>query len=132
MNAHNDLRVAVIGSGYFSQFHLQGWQQVAGAQVVALCDRDNARASQAAQQFAIDTVIANVDKLVSRTDIDLFDVIVPPAAQSDVLSALLPLGKPVICQKPFGRDYAEAVAFTNAAKHRHTPLIVHEIGRAHV
>ena len=126
MNAHNDLRVAVIGTGYFSQFHLQGWQQVAGAQVVALCDRDSARASQAAQQFAIDTVIANVDKLVSRTDIDLFDVIVPPAAQSDVLSALLPLGKPVICQKPFGRDYAEAVAFTNAAKHHHAPLIVHE------
>ena len=126
MNARNDLRVAVIGTGYFSQFHLQGWQQIAGAQVVALCDRDSARASQAAQQFAIDTVIANVDKLVSRTDIDLFDVIVPPAAQSDVLSALLPLGKPVICQKPFGRDYAEAVAFANAAKHHHAPLVVHE------
>lgn len=126
MSQHNDLRVAVIGAGYFSQFHLQGWEQVGGAKVVALCDRDSARAKAAATQFNIDNVVADVDTLASRNDIDLFDVIVPPAAQSDVLSVLLLLGKPIICQKPFGHDYAEAVAFTNAAKHHHAPLIVHE------
>ncbi len=126
MNARNNLRVAVIGTGYFSQFHLQGWKQVAGARVVALCDRDGSLASQTAKQFNVDTVVAHVDELMSRNDIDLFDVIVPPAAQSDVLSALLPLGKPIICQKPFGRNYAQAVAFTNLAKQHNTSLVVHE------
>jgi D-apiose dehydrogenase len=43
-----------------------------------------------------------------------------------VLDVLLPLGKPVICQKPFGRDYAEAVAFTERAARHNTTLVVHE------
>jgi D-apiose dehydrogenase len=123
---HNDLRVAVIGTGYFSQFHLQGWEQVEGARVTALCDRDNAVAAAAATHFNIDTVEGDLAVLVTRDDIDLFDVIVPPAAQSDVLDVLLPLGKPVICQKPFGCNYVQATAFTAAAHQHNTPLIVHE------
>jgi D-apiose dehydrogenase len=122
----SDLRVAVIGTGYFSQFHLQGWEQVVGANVVAVCDRDTARAKAAATQFNIEAIDADINELVSRNEIDLFDVIIPPAAQSDVLTALLPLGKPIICQKPFGQDYAEAVAFTDKARQHNTPLIVHE------
>lgn len=97
MTTPNELRVAVVGTGYFSQFHLQGWEQVAGARVVALCDRDTARAKAARTHCNIDTVVADVNELALRNEIDLFDVIVPPAAQSNVLSALLPLGKPVIC-----------------------------------
>jgi D-apiose dehydrogenase len=126
VSQHHDLRVAVIGTGYFSQFHLQGWEQVVGARVVALCDRDTALATTAAKQFNVDAVVTDVNALAARSDIDLFDVIVPPTAQSQVLNALLPIGKPVICQKPFGQNYAQAVAFTNAAKQHHAPLIVHE------
>lgn len=121
-----DLRVAVIGTGFFSQFHLQGWEQVEGARVTVLCDRDTARVQAAATQFNIDTLFTDVKELAARDDIDLFDVVVPPAAQSGLLTVLLPLGKPVICQKPFGRDYAEAVAFTASAKQCNTPLVVHE------
>ena len=34
------LAIAGIGAGYFSRFHLEGWQDVAGAEVVAWCDFD--------------------------------------------------------------------------------------------
>ena len=126
MSEPRDLRVAVIGTGYFSRFHLQGWQQVTGAHVVALCDRDGTLARQVAAEFQIDTTATDVDSLLTQTEIDLFDVIVPPAAQKEVLDALLPLGKPIICQKPFGRDYADAVYFSDTAQSYGTPLIVHE------
>jgi len=120
------MRVALVGTGYFSQFHLQGWQHVVGANVTAVCDRDGARASDTAAKYHIDRVIADVETLIALDDIDLFDVIVPPAAQSEVLNRLLPLGKAVICQKPFGRDHAEALGFVKAAETHNTALIVHE------
>jgi D-apiose dehydrogenase len=126
MNSGRDYRVAVIGAGYFSQFHLQGWSQVTGARVVALCDRNSAAVNSKAEQFNIETVFEDVQALVALNEVDLFDVIVPPSAQSDVLSALLATGKPIICQKPFGRDYAQALAFTELAEKTQTPLIVHE------
>ena len=116
----------MVGTGFFSQFHLRGWEHVVGANVTVVCDRNSARANDAAAKHRINTVIADVTELIARDDIDLFDVIVPPAAQSEILHHLLPLGKPVICQKPFGRDYAEALAFTKAAQTHNTPLIVHE------
>ena len=126
MMPRHDLRVAVVGTGYFSQFHLQGWQHVVGANVTAVCDRDGARAGNAAATNQIGAVIADIEELIAGDDIDLFDVIVPPAAQGEVLHQLLPLGKPVICQKPFGRDYAEALSFVKAAHTHNTPLIVNE------
>ena len=120
------MRVAVVGTGYFSQFHMQGWQHVVGAKVMTVCDRDGSRASDAAAKYHVDSIMADIDSLIARDDIDVFDVIVPPAAQSEVLNQLLPLGKPIICQKPFGRDYAEALGFVKTAEAHKTPLIVHE------
>ena len=37
---HPPRRVAVVGAGFFSQFHLEGWAQLDGVQVVGLCDPD--------------------------------------------------------------------------------------------
>ena len=38
------LRVAIIGAGYFSQFHVQAWTTMDAVAEVFLCDRDEARA----------------------------------------------------------------------------------------
>ena len=37
------LRVAVVGLGYFSQFHLRAWQRIGEAALVAVCDRDEGK-----------------------------------------------------------------------------------------
>ena len=35
-------RVAVVGAGYFSQFHLDAWKRL-DTDLVAICDKDHAR-----------------------------------------------------------------------------------------
>ena len=56
----------------------------------------------------------------------LVDVVLPPAAQQPVVVAALTRGIPTICQKPFGRDWAEARALATLAETSGTPLVVHE------
>ena len=38
------LRVAGVGAGYFSQFHLEAWSNMPEVEYVALCDADAAKA----------------------------------------------------------------------------------------
>ena len=46
------LRGAVIGAGYFSQFHYDAWARLDGVEIVALCDVDEGRSKQAAESRA--------------------------------------------------------------------------------
>jgi D-apiose dehydrogenase len=119
-------RIAVVGAGYFSQFHLAGWAQVPGAQVVALCDSDPTKAAILAQRFGVTNVYGSLQEMLVDASPDIVDVVTPPASQAALLDVLLPLGLPVICQKPFGMNFAEAQAFVRAATAHGTPLIVHE------
>ena len=125
--AHARLRrIAVVGAGYFSQFHLAGWAEVPGVEVVGLCDVDTKRAGELAGQFGISRTYPDINSLLSGAQADVVDVVVPPAAQAGVLKPLLEAGLPVICQKPFGVDYAQAKVFADQANANQTPLIVHE------
>lgn len=121
-------RVLLVGAGYFARFHLQAWQ-ACGAEVVAVVDLDLARAEALAadggvRQTASDAVVA-----MERHAPTIVDVVLPPAAQAAVVRQALERGLPTVCQKPFGRDLAEArcmAALAAASGDRGTPLVVHE------
>jgi D-apiose dehydrogenase len=119
-------RIAVVGAGYFSQYHLDGWAQMAGVQVVALCDTDEIKAASLAHRYKIPKIYSHVAQMVAVTSPDLVDVVTPPASHLGVLQELFKHRMAVICQKPFGQNYAQALALTEAAKASGTPLIVHE------
>jgi D-apiose dehydrogenase len=118
-------RIGLIGAGYFSQFHLRGWQQC-GATVVAVCDIDKARAEQTASRFDVASKYSDPNALLARDDLDVIDIALPPAHQFDVVNAALEHRFPVICQKPFAVSYAQAHKLASRADQLGVPLIVHE------
>jgi predicted dehydrogenase len=122
--AANAARVAIVGAGYFAQFHAQGWQD-AGAQLVGVADVDQERARALAQRFEIQTVSSQLEALLEQRP-GLVDVVLPPQAQDTVVRQALAAGVPVVCQKPFGSDWAQACALSAHAQSLGLPLVVHE------
>ncbi len=118
-------RVAMVGAGYFAAFHLEGWRDAA-TPVAALCDLDAGRADALAQRFGVPQCFTDVAAMLDTVKPELLDVVLPPAAQAPVVQAALERRIPVICQKPFGVDRAQARAMTQAAQACATPLVVHE------
>jgi predicted dehydrogenase len=118
-------RVLVIGAGYFARFHLAGWQ-AAGAQVVGLCDLDDARAAALGADFGVGKVGKDAAAMMDALAPDLIDVVLPPSAQAAVVKSCLTRGLPTICQKPFGLDLAQAEGLAHAAAVAGVPLVVHE------
>ena len=94
--------------------------------MVAICDTDPARAQALASRFGIPSVHASVDQMLDASSPDLVDVVTPPPSHKSVLEKVFARGLPAICQKPFGTDYAQAVALAEAAQVAQVPLIVHE------
>ena len=119
-------RIAVVGAGYFSPFHLQGWAEQPDAEVVAVCDLDAQRAGALAKRFEVPSTFTSLADLLRTAQPDVVDLVTPPAAQAALLEQLLAQRLPVICQKPFGSSYREAARLARLAQDARTPLVVHE------
>jgi predicted dehydrogenase len=115
----------MVGAGYFAAFQLAGWQ-AAGASVVALCDLDAARSAALAARHGVPQTFEDAASMFDAVRPDLVDVVLPPTAQAAVVGAALQRALPTVCQKPFGRDLADAETMTALAAAHGVPLVVHE------
>src|SRR5688572_25881149 len=91
------LRGVAIGAGYFSQFHYDAWQRVPEVELVALCDRDLAKAHSVAARFGIPRVYADLSTLLDEETPDFIDVITPPDTHLEVCAEAARRGIHIIC-----------------------------------
>ncbi len=84
-------------------------------------DRDRARAY--ADKYAIPSVAEDYAALIARDDVDIVYNALPPAGHAQWTIAALQAGKPVLCEKPFARNAAEAEAMVAAARTAGLPLL---------
>ncbi len=120
------LRVAVAGAGYFCQFQLDGWRRIAGIEIVAICNRDVAKAQALAARFGIPKVFGSVASMLEGCEADILDIVTPPATHREYVGEAARRGIATICQKPFGNTHAEALAVAGVAEAAGIPLAVHE------
>jgi D-apiose dehydrogenase len=120
------LHIAIIGAGYFSQFHMMGWLKINHVKVVAVCDVHPDKAQQLAEKFNVPHWYTDVTLMLDTEHVDVVDIITPSATHRALVETMIKRRIPTVCQKPFGRSYAEARAMANAAEQTGVPLIVHE------
>jgi D-apiose dehydrogenase len=113
------LRVAGIGAGYFSQFHLQGWRALPEVELVGWADRDPGKVKGMA-------AFASAEEMIDKTKPDLVDIVTPPETHLELVRAVAERGLPMICQKPLAPTFDEAHAVVAVAHKANTTLVVHE------
>lgn len=116
------LRVACLGAGYFSRFHVESWRRIDGVVLVGQCDLDPARAaSHGAPPFT------DLAHMLDATRPDLLDIIVPPPGHASAIRTALAQGiRRMICQKPFCRDLDEARDVAAEVRQAGATLVIHE------
>ena len=112
------LRVAGVGAGYFSQFHLQGWRAIPAAELTGWYDKDPSKVKGLA-------AYASIEKLFDSKP-DIVDIVTPPETHLELVRGAAERGLPVICQKPLAPSFAEAREVVSVAERAGVPLIVHE------
>lgn len=119
-------RVAVVGAGFFSQFHLDAWVRLDTVELVAVADRDAAKAETAAVRHGAGSWFTDAAAMIDAGGIDLLDIAAPPSAHLGLIRLGAAAGLPMICQKPFCATFAGAEQAVAIAKAAGVPLIVHE------
>jgi D-apiose dehydrogenase len=119
------MKIAVVGAGFWSNFQITGWGEVAGAQVVAICNRTLSRAEQVAAMFGLNPY-PDFDSMVDAEKPDVIDIITGVETHADYVLRAANRGIPVICQKPMAVDLAEAERMVAACQASNVPLFINE------
>jgi predicted dehydrogenase len=118
-------RLAIIGCGYFSQFHREAWSRLP-VKTVALCDADRAKAEAAASAFPDARVFTGAAMMLDEMRPDLVDIVTPPETHEALAALCADRRIAAICQKPLAPDWSTALRIVETAEHAGSALIVHE------
>ncbi len=118
-------RLAIVGSGFFSQFHVAAWARL-DVTPVGICSLDSKSAEAHAATLGGVPVFSDVGEMLAQTSPDLADVITPPGTHLGIVRQTLGAGIATICQKPFCGGLAGARDAVRLAEESGVPLIVHE------
>jgi predicted dehydrogenase len=116
------IRVGILGAGRIipnalvTPDHPEFTLQAVGA-------RDPVRAQAFATTNGIAHVAPDYDSLIARDDVDLVYIALPNNLHAPWSIAALKAGKPVLCEKPFALDTAEARTMVAASEAAGLPLI---------
>lgn len=120
------LRGVAIGAGYFSHFHFDAWNRIEGAEIVAVCDTDQQRAREIAQQYGIGECYSDFYEMLRSTRPDFVDVITRPQTHLPIVRELCEYDVAIMCQKPLAPTVAEAVELVRVCRDENRPLMIHE------
>jgi len=108
MNDGTNLRVAFAGAGLMSQFHLNGWSEVDGADIVAICDPTAEKAEQRSREYGIPAVYEDFAQMLEQTKPDAVDIATPVDTHADLVRIAADHGVHACSQKPVAPTVAEA------------------------
>lgn len=115
------LKGGVIGCGFFAANHLAAWELIDGVEVVAVCDRDPAKARwNGAASYA------DAAKMLAQQELDFVDIITTVESHRQLVELAAANRVPAICQKPFALTLEDGKAMVEACAGAAVPLMVHE------
>lgn len=128
MNPRVPLRGVVLGAGYFSRFQYEAWARIPEVEIVAVVNRDVAKAREAAARHGIPRACAWSDlaALLDAEKPDFVDIITPPETHLEAVRLAATRGIAIICQKPIAPTFAECVAIVETARRAGVRLMIHE------
>ncbi len=107
------LKTAVFGAGRMGHHHARIYQELDGCELVAIVDKDRARAEALAKEFG-GIPVASMGEVSS--DIDAATVAVPTVYHAEVAIPLMERGLHVLVEKPLAPDSTSAKQLLDASK----------------
>jgi len=109
------LRIGVLGASRIAGLAIVGPAQELGHRLVAVAARDPRRAELFAEKHGVERVLASYHDVINDPDVDAVYNPLANALHAPWNLAAVAAGKPVLTEKPFARDRAEAQRVAAAA-----------------
>ena len=110
------INVAVVGTGFGQKVHIPGLQAHHRTEVVAVWNRDLAKAQKVADNCGIKTACSNLSKILTDDTIQAVTLATPPFAHYDMACDIIKAGKHLLLEKPVTLTVDEAKHLQALAK----------------
>jgi len=120
------VKSGIVGLGLVSTPHFKGYASHPQAQVVAVCDLDEARARRFAEEHNIPEAYTSYDEMLAKADINTVDIATPTYLHVPMTIKAAHAGKHIHCEKPFCRSVGEGLQACEAARRAGVKLLVGE------
>jgi predicted dehydrogenase len=120
------LKIAVFGTGFWSQFQIGAWQEFPEAEVVALYNRTLEKAKALGDRFGIKNYYNDPEQIFKNHEIDVVDIITDVDTHCKFVEMAAQYGKHVITQKPMAPSLAIAEKMMKATRNANVKYYVHE------
>jgi len=111
-------RVALLGAGYIADWHALALKSVEGVELVAVCDRFQAKAEVLAQKFGVAKTYGSLDEMLAAERLDAVHILTPPDRHFEAARTVLAAGVSVFLEKPMCATAAECDALVLLADQR--------------
>ena len=125
------LNIGLVGYGFMGRTHSNAFRQAPRFFDVpfepvlkAVCARNPERLHAFATNWGYESITTDWRELVGRCDIDLIDIASPNDTHAEIAVAAARAGKMVMCEKPLGRNAAEAEQMVAAVEGARVPNMV--------
>jgi len=129
----NKVCIGIVGAGYASILHCEGYQRVHGAEIIlkTISDVSEERAKQIKNKFNFITYTTDYEEMLKDDEIDVIDICTPPMLHKEMIIKALKAGKHVICEKPllgyFGKEGDIAPIGRNVSKEKMYQTVLEEL-----
>lgn len=122
------LRFGMFGTGFWSTFQLNGWNETGEAECVALYNRTKSKALRLAEQFGIaaEHVYDDPAALLANEQLDFVDICTAIETHYPLTQMAADRGLAVVCQKPMATTLDECAALVNVCRAANVPLYINE------
>jgi predicted dehydrogenase len=117
------LNVAVVGYGYWGPNLVRNVLERPDLRLVAVCERDAARADAFRARVPNVSVCTDLDALLDDDELDAVIVATPPRSHHRIVHAALTAGKHVLVEKPLATTSIDAIDLIETARMRDVVLM---------
>ncbi len=120
------LKGVFVGAGYFSTFHLDAWDRIAGVEIVAGCDLDQGKIQGLTKKFNNANTYQSVEEMLDREKPDFIDIITPPETHLQLCKLAVSKGVHILCQKPVTPSFQESLQLFELVTKSPIRFMVHD------
>lgn len=120
------LRIGIVGCGLITRSrHIPAYRRMKKTvDLLAVCDLNERASTETARDFKIPGAYSNVSEMLSREDLDIVDICVPPQVHAQVAVEAIERGCNVIMEKPMALRTSDCDQMVQAARKQKVKLCV--------
>jgi len=110
------VKIGLLGSGFVSDFYMDGLRDVPGAEVVANYSRSQQRAQEFGRRHGIPRQYTTMEALCADPEVQMVVIGLPNHLHVDAARAATAARKAMVCTKPLARNASEAAEMVRLAR----------------